>query len=236
MVMSRSRCPCVAVIHRRYSLRCRCLRQRLQQAVEIRRCSACLFLQPRNGRREARRRKRLHHVVDRALLERGDRILVVGGDEHDVASLPTCAPLRGPTARHLDVEKQDVGLMCLEGAQRFDSVFRLGAISSPATALRAIPELAAQQRLVFGDDGPVCCCMASPWRYMNRPPRPPREDRSRTGKWRICSLVHYACTCGRRRSRVPCDRCDQMRAPPDGLSKLHRPASRMPYSLGAKSL
>ena len=53
---------------------------------------------------------RLQHVVDGLLVEGGDGVLVVGGDEHDMA-----APVRrratssAGRAGHLDVEKQDVG-------------------------------------------------------------------------------------------------------------------------------
>ena len=74
------------------------------------------------------RGKRLQHVVDGALLEGGDGVLVVGGHEHDVA-LAARQPrdLEPGHAGHLDVEEQHVGRMLGERARRLDAVGGLGA-------------------------------------------------------------------------------------------------------------
>ncbi len=111
--MSRRSLPWEAVIQRRYSLaRLGGIGERLEQSVEAGGSARDLRLEAFDGRREARHREGLHHVVDRALLEGGDGILVVGGDEGDVA--PAARLLRDlepGQAGHLDVEEQDVRRM-----------------------------------------------------------------------------------------------------------------------------
>ena len=87
-----------------------------------------LLLEPRDRRREARRGERLHHVVDRALLESRDRVLVVGGDEGDVAlAARLLRDFEPGQAGHLDVEEQDVRRVHGERPQRLDAVLGLGA-------------------------------------------------------------------------------------------------------------
>ena len=64
--------------------------------------------------RQPLRLGRLQHVVDRALLERADRVLVVRGDEDDVGAAGE-RPRRLDAVHpgHADVEKDDVGLEAL---------------------------------------------------------------------------------------------------------------------------
>ena len=94
-------------------------RKRLQDAVQIGWRAAQLCLEPRDGRRKPRRREWFHHVVDRALLEGRDRMLVVGGDEYDVApATGLLSDFEAVQARHLDVEEHDVGRQPLDAHAR----------------------------------------------------------------------------------------------------------------------
>jgi hypothetical protein len=60
---------------------------------------------------QALRLGRFQHVVDGAALEGLDRVLVVGGDEHDLAGVADVARrFHAGLARHADVEEGQVGL------------------------------------------------------------------------------------------------------------------------------
>ena len=73
------------MIQRRYARRRACSASALQQPVQVRRRAAQPFPHARTAV-ASRPPKRLHHVVDRALLERSHRVLVVGGHEDHVAA------------------------------------------------------------------------------------------------------------------------------------------------------
>ena len=113
----------------------------------------------------------LQDVVDDALLEGFDRVLVVGRDEHDLAAAPRLGvavdiafvdrQLADRARRfdavhsgHADVEKHQVGPMrldqrdCLGAVLRFADDVQLGPDLEQARA-----QLIAQQPLVVGDDG-----------------------------------------------------------------------------------
>ena len=96
---------------------------------------------------------RLQQVVDGALVERRDRVLVVGGDEHDVAGAGQLArDLEAGAHRHPDVEKRDVGVVHARQHQRFVAVGRLGDDLELGPRLgEARAQLRPQQRLVLGD-------------------------------------------------------------------------------------
>ena len=75
---------------------------------------------------------RLQHVVERLLLERGDRELVVGGDEDDARPpFDSLRHLEAGQARHLDVEEGEVGL------ERGDPLGRLDAVAGDGDDRRA---------------------------------------------------------------------------------------------------
>ncbi len=154
--MSRSSLPCDAVIQRRYSFAPfgRCRPAPSSRPSRFAGALATLSLSRATVVASARR-ERLHHVVDGALLEGGDRVLVVGGDEDDVAlAARLLRDFEAGHARHLDVEEQDVGRVLVERAQRLDAVLGLGADGELRPQLRErLAELVAQHRLVFGDHG-----------------------------------------------------------------------------------
>ena len=112
------------------------------------------LLQARDGRAEPLAGKRLHHVVDRALLERRDRVFVVGGHEDDVTLAARASGDFEPAhAGHLDVEEQHVGHLIGERRDGGGAIlrFRTNRELGPQLAEQLL-ELAAQQRLVFSDD------------------------------------------------------------------------------------
>ena len=59
------------------------------------------------------------------MLERVDRVLVVGGDEHDVTRVTNHARrLDAGHARHPNVEKRKIRMMVVDGCDRFFAVLR----------------------------------------------------------------------------------------------------------------
>ena len=96
----------------------------------------------------------LEHVVDRALLERGHRILVVGGDEDDVTSAgQRFGDLEPRLERHANVEKYDIGLELALQRQGLLAILGLGDDGELGPRLReSRAELRAEHRLVFGDE------------------------------------------------------------------------------------
>src|SRR5439155_784267 len=94
----------------------------------------------------------LEHVVDRALLERGHRILVVGGDEDDVTSAgQRFGDLEPRLERHANVEKYDIGLELALQRQGLLAILGLGDDGEPG------PRLRASSRIV-----PPSACGSSP--------------------------------------------------------------------------
>ena len=152
--MRSSSLPFEAVIQRRCSFAVlEAPRERAQDAVERCGCGAQLLLEPRHGLGEARRRERLHHVVDRALVEGGHRVGVVRGHERDVAAaVDLLRDLEAAHAGHLDVEEQHVGPVLLDRVQRGDTFLGLRADRQfrPQRGQFAL-QLRTQNRLVFGD-------------------------------------------------------------------------------------
>ena len=74
-------------------------------------------------KRDALRFRRLQQIVDGAMLEGADRVLVVGGDEHDVhLSGERFGRLDAIQSGHLDVEEDDVRLLALHERDRFAAV------------------------------------------------------------------------------------------------------------------
>ena len=115
-------------------------------------------LQPLHGRGQALGRDRLEQVVDRAALEGVDRVLVVGGDEHDLRARAGLGrgggDFQAGQARHADVEEGDVRLVLGDRFQRAGAVLALGddlAARGQASA-QLVDQRLAQQRFVFGDD------------------------------------------------------------------------------------
>jgi hypothetical protein len=90
-------------------------------------------LQPRDGREQPRAGPRLEQVVDRALVARGDGVLVVGRDEDHVrAAAHLAGHVDAGGAGHLDVQEHDVGAVPVEQAQRLQAVGRLADESTGA--------------------------------------------------------------------------------------------------------
>jgi hypothetical protein len=106
---------------------------------------------------------RLEHVVDHALLEGLDRVLVVGGDEHDLGQQLVVVPFAGwqlgdlacrvdaGQARHADVQEHDVGPVLLDQGHRLEPVLRLGHDVQVGPDLEQPgAQLLAHQSLVVG--------------------------------------------------------------------------------------
>jgi hypothetical protein len=101
--------------------------QGVQDLAEVGRRGVEARAHARDGGCEPCCTERLHHIVDGALLERRDRVLVVRGHEHDVAA--TAGGLRHLEARqprHLDVEEHHLRLAALHRVERLDAVLGLG--------------------------------------------------------------------------------------------------------------
>ena len=133
-------------------------RQVAQQAsLSGRRCGA----RRRSCRRahrlgQARRLDRLDQVVERALLERLHRVLIVSGDEHEVrAAADVAAPPRrrtGPACARRGSSTSGCG-----GVEELDRLAAVAGLARPRRARarpRQLPrQRLAQQRLVVGDQG-----------------------------------------------------------------------------------
>ena len=125
----------------------------LQQCFEVERRTGEAGLQASDDLREPLRRDRLQQVVDRAFLERRDRILVVRGDEHDVGAVADrTRDLEAGHAGHADVEERDVGRPRIERGDGIAAVASLDRDRKLRPGFgEAALQLLAQQRLVFGD-------------------------------------------------------------------------------------
>jgi len=100
---------------------------------------------------------RLEHVVDHALLEGVDRVLVVGGDEHDLrqAAVERSDLARGFDAglrRHADVQEDHFGTELGDLLDGFDPVLRFRHDLELGPELgEARAQLLAHQGFVVGD-------------------------------------------------------------------------------------
>ena len=116
---------------------------------------------------------RLEHVVGHALLEGLDRVLVVGGDEDDLAAASVVvvdrAQLRdlprrldAGQARHADVEEHEVGLVLVARAppprRRSSPRRRSRARARPRPAARATARASGARRRRSRHAGHVCAC------------------------------------------------------------------------------
>jgi hypothetical protein len=150
-----------------------CCRPAAGAPSSVRRC-ARRFLNALDGHLQALALGRLQHVVDDALFEGLDRVLVVGGDEDDLAAGPAVRRVAGgPAARfgdrqlgdrarrldaahagHPDVEEDEVRVQLLGQLDRLDAVLRLADdLEIGPDLAEARPQLVAQQAFVVGDDG-----------------------------------------------------------------------------------
>src|SRR5471030_1659891 len=127
--------------------------QGAELALDVGRLLAEQRLQPRAGGLEPFGADRLEQVVKRALFESLDRVLVVGGDEHEVAAVEQHARrLDAGQAGHADVEEHDVRLVLAGQRHGLDAIGRLGDDLQPRPRFQqARAQLAAHRFLVVGD-------------------------------------------------------------------------------------
>ena len=139
---------------RRTALKLR--REIAQQGFGVERGLRCrdAILEPRDGIGEARGFDGFHEIVERAFGERPHRILIVCGHEHEVRA--TADRVRGfdaRDARHVHVEKADVGFLRFEVLDRFAAVARFGDdLELRPCGAELTRERIAQQRLVVRDE------------------------------------------------------------------------------------
>ena len=173
--------PTVAWIHfsRGTAAGIHLLRELLQQALHAagvgRVVAAAIgeaLLDPVDGDLEPLALGGLEHVVDDALLEGLDRVLVVGGDENDLGAAPEPSAFRlrpflvdrqlgdrpggldAVHAGHADVEEDQVGMVGLDQLDRLGAVLRFADdLEFGPHLAEAGAELLAQQPLVVGDHG-----------------------------------------------------------------------------------
>src|SRR5690606_24003852 len=95
---------------------------------------------------------RLHDVVDRVQVERGDGVVVVGRDEHDCRSAPelrqNTREVESGQPRHPDVEEHGVDVLALQQAQGRGSVARGEHLADPVVLLEQERELGQRRWLV----------------------------------------------------------------------------------------
>ena len=99
----------------------------------------------------------LEQVVDGVDLERLERVLVEGGDEHDhrrigIALEQAAGDLEAAQARHLDVEEDEVRLVRLDRADRLATVGGGGDDLHVLMRLEAQAKPLGSQRLVVNDE------------------------------------------------------------------------------------
>ena len=93
--------------------------------------------------------ERLQQIVERAHLERPERVLVVSRDEDDhAASSRRRSPLNdleAVGAGHLDVEEDEIGLKLLDGGDGFEAVAALAEeLDAPPRSAEAWPRVRAR--------------------------------------------------------------------------------------------
>ena len=114
-------------------------------------------LQACHRRLQPVRLHRLQQVVDRAALEGVDRVLVIGGDEHDLRARAGVGGQRGDfqagQAGHADVEEGDVRGVFGQRFHRAGAVLAFGDdLQRRPRALEFGHQCMPQQGFVLGDD------------------------------------------------------------------------------------
>ena len=107
------------------------------------------------GQRHSLGFRRLQQIIDRALFESADGVLVVGRDENDMRPAgQRLGRLDAVHPGHADIEKDDVGLMALRKGYCLAPVARLAHDHELGPRiLQARNDLFAHQALIVGDDG-----------------------------------------------------------------------------------
>ena len=148
---------------------------------------------------------RLDEIVEHALRERLHGVLIVGGDEHEVrAAADVVRGFDAGNARHVHVEKADVGPARLELLDRLAAVARLRDDLELGPGLRELArERVAQQRLVVGDQR---------GRARASSVGAPRAGRSSFGADAV-RLARAARAAARRRRRSSCRRSRNVESP-----------------------
>ena len=129
----------------------------LQRALRVVRRRGEAFADALDGEGEPLPLRGLEHVVDHPLLECVDRVLVVGGDEHDLRqpALERGNLARGDDAvlrRHADVEEHDFGTVLCDLRDGFDPVLRFRHDLELGPELgETCAQLLAHQGFVVGD-------------------------------------------------------------------------------------
>ena len=102
----------------------------------------------------------LQKVVDGVDVERADRVLVEGGGKDDLRELFAFAQLNqffehreAIEARHLDVEKNHVGMMGADEVDGFDAVLALAEHVDAAGGIEEVFKLLAGQLFIVDDEG-----------------------------------------------------------------------------------
>ncbi len=98
--------------------------------------------------------ERLEQIVDRLELERGDGELVVRRREHDRRIVLNATQHVEPVElRHLDVEKDEIGLELVDRRRPPSSVGRLADALDPLDLGDQVAQLPPRDRLILDDDG-----------------------------------------------------------------------------------
>src|SRR5262249_41074523 len=107
-----------------------------------------------HGLLEALGAERLQQVVERAQLERGDRVAIVGRGEDDERPVTDLLEdLEPGHSRHLDVEEEEVGLELVDGAHGLFPVRGLADALEPGDLGGQLAEAPPRDGFVVGDDG-----------------------------------------------------------------------------------
>ena len=107
------------------------------------------------GQRHPLRLRRLQQIIDRAVLEGADRVLVVRGDEdHMGPAGQRPGRLDAVHPRHADIEKDDIGSQALHDGYRLAAVAGLTHDQELGPRfLQAVDDLLAHQAFIVGNDG-----------------------------------------------------------------------------------
>ena len=182
--------PTVALIHFIFS-RCGLGHRRLQLAQDIAQVEPAPRRACRAGARSARSSRsacdRLEQVVHRAGVEGVDRVLVVGGDEHDVRRLADAlGHFQARQAGHADVEEHHLRLVLQESVPRIVAVFghqhHLGL--GPRRAQHGQQALAHQRFVFRNQDLGHHACLSIGWNGMTISATTPSARRRRASGWR----------------------------------------------------
>ena len=131
------------------------LRKLLEEVIHRSGLLLQALAQPPAGERNTRRLDRLQQVVDGAVIEGADRVLIIGSDENEVSLAgERLGGLDAIHLRHVDVEKDDIGLEavhyrdCLAAVAGFAHDHELGP-----RFLETAGDLLAHEALVVDDHG-----------------------------------------------------------------------------------